>query len=161
MGTLLDAPVEALVNTVNTVGVMGKGIALQFKRAYPAMFKDYAAAAKRNELALGRMHVWHTGKLEGPRVMINFPTKRHWRGGSRLPDIEAGLKDLIEVIQRERIRSIAVPPLGCGHGGLNWADVEPLIRAKMQGLKDVDVRIYPPVGTAAAAEMRSASRSRE
>lgn len=155
-GNLLDAPVEALVNTVNTVGVMGKGIALQFKRAYPTMFKDYASAAKRGDLAIGRMHLWHTGQLDGPRVLINFPTKRHWRGGSKLADIEAGLDDLVNVIRQEQIRSIAIPPLGCGHGGLDWADVEPLIRAKLAPLEDVDVRIYPPAGTPAAADMRTA-----
>lgn len=155
-GNLLDAEVEAIVNTVNTVGVMGKGIALQFKRAYPAMFKDYAAAAKRGELVIGRMHVWHTNQMEGPRLVINFPTKRHWRGGSRLADIEAGLTDLVEVIQREDIRSIAVPPLGCGHGGLAWSDVEPLIRAKLAPLVDVDILIFPPAATPAAADMRTA-----
>lgn len=154
-GNLLDAPVDALVNTVNTVGVMGKGIALQFKRAYPAMFKDYASAAKRGDLAIGRMHLWHTGQLDGPKVLINFPTKRHWRGGSRLADIEAGLNDLVRVIREEQIRSIAVPPLGCGHGGLDWADVEPLIRAKLAPLEEIDVRIYPPAATPAAADMRT------
>ncbi|MGC4109816.1 MAG: macro domain-containing protein [Nocardioides sp.] len=155
-GNLLEAPVEALVNTVNTVGVMGKGIALQFKRAYPAMFKDYATAAKRGDLTIGQMHVWHTGQLDGPRVLINFPTKRHWRGGSKLKDIELGLDDLVTVIRREQIRSIAVPPLGCGHGGLEWRDVEPLIRSKLAQLEEVDVRIYPPAGTPAAADMRTA-----
>lgn len=155
-GNLLDAPVEALVNTVNTVGVMGKGIALQFKRAYPAMFKDYASAAKRGDVAIGRMHVWHTGQLDGPRVLINFPTKRHWRAGSKLADIEAGLNDLVAVIKQEQIRSIAVPPLGCGYGGLDWAEVEPLIRAKLEPLHDVDVRIYPPAGAPMAADMRTA-----
>lgn len=155
-GNLLDAPVDALVNTVNTVGVMGKGIALQFKRAHPAMFKDYASAAKRGELAIGRMHVWHTEQLDGPRVLINFPTKRHWRSGSKLADIEAGLNDLVDVIRREHIRSIAVPPLGCGHGGLEWTDVEPLIRTKLGQLENVDIRLYPPTGAPAAADMRTA-----
>jgi O-acetyl-ADP-ribose deacetylase (regulator of RNase III) len=155
-GNLLDAPVDALVNTVNTVGVMGKGIALQFKRLYPAMFKEYASAAKRGEVAIGRMHVWHTGQLEGPNVLINFPTKRHWRSGSNLADIEAGLNDLVDVIRREDIRSIAVPPLGCGHGGLEWAEVEPLIRTKLGQLDGVDIRLYPPTGTPAAADMRTA-----
>jgi O-acetyl-ADP-ribose deacetylase (regulator of RNase III) len=155
-GNLLDSQAEALVNTVNTVGVMGKGIALQFKRAYPAMFKDYAAAAKSGTLAIGRMHVWHTGQLDGPKWIINFPTKRHWRSDSKLSDIEAGLDDLVEVIRREHIQSIAIPPLGCGHGGLDWADVEPMIRAKLDALKGVDVRIYTPSGTPAAADMRNA-----
>lgn len=154
-GNLLEAEVEALVNTVNTVGVMGKGIALQFKRAYPAMFKDYAAAAKRGDLKIGRMHVWHTQQLDGPRVLINFPTKRHWRASSKLADIAIGLDDLVSVIRQEHIQSIAIPPLGCGHGGLNWADVEPLIRVKLAELQHVDVRIYPPAGAPAAAEMRT------
>lgn len=155
-GNLLAARVEALVNTVNTVGVMGKGIALQFKRAYPAMFKDYAAAARRGDITIGRMHVWQTGQLEGPSLVINFPTKRHWRSNSRLTDIEAGLDDLVAVIRRENITSIAVPPLGCGQGGLDWSDVEPLIRTKLAELEDVDIRIYPPAGAPAAADMRSA-----
>lgn len=155
-GNLLAAPVEALVNTVNTVGVMGKGIALQFKRAYPAMFKEYAAAARRGDLAIGRMHVWHVDQLDGPTVIINFPTKRHWRSASRIQDIEEGLDDLVQVVRRERIASIAIPPLGCGHGGLDWSDVEPVIRAKLEELDDVDVRIYPPTGTPPAAAMRTA-----
>ena len=155
-GNLLQADVDALVNTVNTVGVMGKGIALQFKRAFPAMFRDYAQAAKRHELVLGTMHVWRTGQMTGPRFVINFPTKGHWKAGSRLADIERGLDDLISVIRREGIRSIAVPPLGCGNGGLDWAVVEPLIRAKLAVLPDVDVRLYPPDGAPEAAAMPTA-----
>lgn len=152
-GNLLQADVDALVNTVNTVGVMGKGIALQFKRAFPAMFKDYAKAAKRRELVLGTMHVWTTDSLTGPRFVINFPTKGHWKASSRLADIERGLDDLVRVIRREGIRSIAVPPLGCGNGGLDWAVVEPIIRAKLSTLEDVDVQLYPPEGAPAAADM--------
>lgn len=155
-GNLLDADVDALVNTVNTVGIMGKGIALQFKRAFPAMFKEYAAAAKRGDLSLGKMHVWHTEALGGPRLVINFPTKGHWRSSSKLSDVEAGLDDLRRVIEREQIRSIAVPPLGCGHGGLDWAVVGPLITAKLGSLDGVDVLVYAPVATPAAADMRTA-----
>lgn len=158
-GNLLDAPVDALVNTVNTVGVMGKGIALQFKRAYPVMFKEYAAAAKRGDLAIGRMHTWRTGQLSGPTIIINFPTKRHWRGSSKLADIEAGLDDLVDVVRREGVGSIAVPPLGCGQGGLDWAVVEPLIRSKLAQLGDVDVRLYPPAGPPPAADMPTTARS--
>lgn len=155
-GNLLDSRVDALVNTVNTVGVMGKGIALQFKRAFPAMFESYARAAKRGDLEIGRMHVWHTGLLDGPSVVINFPTKRHWRGASKLGDIEAGLNDLVDVIRQEEIRSIAIPPLGCGNGGLDWTDVESLIRAKLAPLDDVDIRIYPPGATPVPADMHTA-----
>jgi O-acetyl-ADP-ribose deacetylase (regulator of RNase III) len=140
-GNLLKADVEALVNTVNTVntvGIMGKGIALQFRRAYPQMFKEYERAAKRGDIRLGSMHVWETGQLEGPRYIVNFPTKGHWRSTSRLPDMERGLDDLVQVIRKLEIGSVAVPPLGCGHGGLDWRDVEPLIRSK---LADVDARV--------------------
>src|SRR5680860_423212 len=123
-GNLLEADVDALVNTVNTVGVMGKGIALQFKRAHPEMFRDYAGACKRGEVQLGKMHVWNTGQMTGPRFIINFPTKAHWKSRSKLRDIEAGLPDLVRVVSELNVPSIAVPPLGCGHGGLNWAQVE-------------------------------------
>ncbi|MCA1704199.1 MAG: macro domain-containing protein, partial [Actinobacteria bacterium] len=126
-GNLLDSDAEALVNTVNTVGVMGKGIALQFRRRYPDMFRAYERAAKRREVRLGQMHVWDTGAMTGLRFVINFPTKGHWRARSRLPDIEAGLADLVRVVREKSISSIAVPPLGCGSGGLDWAEVKPLI----------------------------------
>jgi O-acetyl-ADP-ribose deacetylase (regulator of RNase III) len=152
-GNLLEADVDALVNTVNTVGVMGKGIALQFKRAFPQMFKVYAREAKRGNLHLGKMHVWETGLLEGPRFVINFPTKSHWKANSRLSDIELGLDDLVAVIHSLDIRSIAIPPLGCGHGGLQWRDVEPLIRTKLEDLDAVDVQLFPPAGTPSAASM--------
>ena len=155
-GNLLGADVEALVNTVNTVGIMGKGIALQFKRAFPAMFKDYAAACKRGEVQLGTMHVWPTQALDGPRLIINFPTKKHWKSGSKLDDVARGLDDLRRVIQREEISSIAVPPLGCGHGGLDWADVQPLIAEKLGMLADVDIQVFTPVATPAAADMTTA-----
>lgn len=152
-GNLLDADVDALVNTVNTVGVMGKGIALQFKRAYPQMFKAYAAQAKSGNLRMGRMHVWETGLLDGPRFVINFPTKSHWKSNSKLSDIDSGLDDLAEVIRSLDIRSIAIPPLGCGHGGLQWREVEPLIRAKLENLDAVDIQLFPPAGAPAAADM--------
>lgn len=154
-GNLLEADVDALVNTVNTVGVMGKGIALQFKRAFPEMFRDYTRAAKRGELALGQMHVWRTGLLTGPRFVINFPTKGHWKARSRLQDIDRGLESLVAVVRDLGIRSLAVPPLGCGHGGLEWRDVEPVLRRTLSGLEDVDVLIYPPHGAPAAADMPS------
>lgn len=156
-GNLLAADVDALVNTVNTVGVMGKGIALQFRRAYPEMFKAYVTAAKAGEVELGRMHVWPTHALDGPRYVISFPTKAHWRAPSRLRDIEAGLVDLVRVVEQLSIRSIAVPPLGCGNGGLDWREVEPLIHAAFDRLPKVDVRLYPPGTTPRAAEMATAT----
>lgn len=152
-GNLLRADADALVNTVNTVGVMGKGIALQFKRAYPKMFKDYERAAKAGDIRLGRIHVWPTNQMTGPRFILNFPTKGHWRARSRLHDIEAGLVDLITVAKDLEIKSIAVPPLGCGNGGLNWADVEPRIRDAFSTLPDVDVILFPPAGAPSASSM--------
>lgn len=143
-GDLLEADVGALVNTVNCVGVMGKGIALQFKRRYPANFKAYAAGCARGEVQLGRMFVFSLDAITGPRYIINFPTKGHWRARSRIRDIEIGLRDLVQVIRDQGIRSIALPPLGAGNGGLDWADVGPLIRAALEPLDDVDVRLYAP-----------------
>ena len=157
-GNLIDADVDALVNTVNTVGVMGKGIALQFKRAFPAMFREYARAAKTGEVKLGHMHVWPTGQLTGPRFIINFPTKGHWRAQSSLSDIERGLDDLVRVISELNIRSIAIPPLGCGNGGLRWSDVEPRIRAALEVVPSVDAVLYPPGATPPADQMRTATR---
>lgn len=152
-GNLLAADVDALVNTVNTVGVMGKGIALQFKRAYPDMFAAYQKASKTGEIQRGTMHVWPTGSMSGPRFVINFPTKGHWRSPSKLPDIEAGLQDLVRVVRALEIRSIAIPPLGAGNGGLDWRLVEPLIRRAFAEVPDVDVRLYAPGGTPPASEM--------
>lgn len=152
-GNLLEADVDALVNTVNTVGVMGKGIALQFRRAYPEMFTSYARAVKSHDVQLGVMHVWPTGAMAGPRLIINFPTKGHWRAPSRLEDVERGLDYLVRVIRQLGIRSIAVPPLGCGNGGLDWSVVEPLIRSKLSSVPDVDVRLYAPEGAPAAVDM--------
>jgi O-acetyl-ADP-ribose deacetylase (regulator of RNase III) len=144
-GNLLEARVEALVNTVNTVGVMGKGIALQFKGAFPAMFRDYEKACKAGEVRLGEMHVFDLGGLAGAaRWIINFPTKGHWRERSRLTDIEKGLEDLVTTILHLEIRSIAIPPLACGNGGLNWADVRPRIEAAFTNLPDVNVLLFEP-----------------
>ena len=144
-GNLLEAPVEALVNTVNTKGIMGKGIALQFKQAYPEMFREYERACKVREVRLGKMHVFDFGGLmNGPRWIINFPTKGHWRERSRLTDIEAGLDDLVATILRLGIRSVAIPPLGCGNGGLNWTDVRPRIEAAFTNLPDVNVLLFEP-----------------
>src|SRR6266446_2915424 len=113
-GDILEADAEALVNTVNCVGIMGRGVALQFKNAYPENFKAYQSACARGEVQPGRMFVFETGQLTHPKYIINFPTKRHWRGKSRIEDIEAGLKALVEELQSRNIRSVAIPPLGSG-----------------------------------------------
>lgn len=145
-GNLLEADTDALVNTVNTVGVMGKGIALQFKRAFPENYEAYRRACDQKQIRLGEMFVFETGRLAPPRYIINFPTKDHWRSRSKLEDIEAGLDDLAGVIRERGVRSIAIPPLGCGHGGLAWNQVRPRIERALADLEDVDIRLYEPAG---------------
>ena len=152
-GDILAEDVEALVNTVNCVGVMGRGIALQFKKAFPENFRVYAAACRRGEVQPGRMFVVGTGALTNPRYIVNFPTKRHWRGNSRIEDIDAGLKDLATVIRERDIRSIAVPPLGAGLGGLEWSDVRPRIEQTLQDFNDLDVVVFEPRGAPPAERM--------
>ncbi len=141
-GDIFRADAEALVNTVNCVGIMGRGVALQFKNAFPENFKAYEGACKRDELQPGRMFVFETGWLANPKYIINFPTKRHWRGKSRMEDIESGLKDLVSVIRDRRITSVAIPPLGSGLGGLEWSQVRPRIEAAMHGLDTVRVIVF-------------------
>lgn len=153
-GNLLTADADALVNTVNTAGVMGKGVALQFRRAFPDNYEAYRLACERGDVKLGQMFVVDNGQLTRPRFIINFPTKKHWRSRSRLSDIEAGLVDLRDVLTTRGITSVAVPALGCGNGGLDWADVEPLIRDALGDLAGVDVLLYPPQGSPAATSMR-------
>ena len=143
-GNLLEAEVEAVVNTVNTVGVMGKGIALMFKERYPENFRAYETACKTREIQVGRMFVTATGELDGPRWVINFPTKKHWRHPSRIEWIEDGLKDLVRVVREKSIGSIALPPLGCGNGGLDWQEVRPLIEAAAASLPDVEFVAFEP-----------------
>ena len=154
-GNILKAGTDALVNTVNSVGIMGRGIALQFKEAFPANFKAYAAACRLGEVQPGRMFVFYTG-LTAPRYIINFPTKRHWRGKSRIEDIRSGLDALVEELRRLEIRSVAIPPLGSGLGGLDWAQVRPLIDQALARLPEVEVIVYEPGGK---GEQSRANRS--
>ncbi len=143
-GNLLTAPTEALVNTVNTVGVMGKGIALQFKEAFPANFKKYVDACKKKELQPGTLLVVKQQTLEGSKIIINFPTKTEWRLKSKYEYIEQGLMALVKTIQEYPIKSIAIPPLGCGNGGLEWGKVKALIEAHLGQLSDVEILVYEP-----------------
>ena len=145
-GDILKENAEAIVNTVNCVGVMGRGIALQFKKAYPENFKKYASACKLKQVNPGKMFVFETGEMFNPKLIINFPTKRHWRGKSRIEDIKSGLIDLIAVIKKYNIKSIAIPPLGSGLGGLNWRQVKSLIEKALYTLDDVDVIVFEPEG---------------
>ena len=143
-GDLLKADAEALVNTVNTVGVMGKGIALQFKEAFPFNNKEYVRACKNKELSPGKLlAVWDSNLLYGKKLIINFPTKIHWRNPSKYEYIEKGLHALAELIKNENIKSIAIPPLGAGNGGLDWAKVKPMITDVLRDLS-IDVQVYEP-----------------
>ena len=143
-GDILQEDVEALVNPVNCVGVMGRGLALQFKKTFPENFKAYAAACKKKEVRPGHVFLFHTNQASNPRHIVNFPTKRHWRNKSRLEDIVSGLDSLVLAIQEQQIRSLAIPSLGSGLGGLDWSEVKPLIEEAMQPLSDVHVVIFEP-----------------
>lgn len=148
-GDILQADAEALVNTVNCVGVMGRGLALQFKKGFPGNFKRYRAACDNNELKQGKMLIYDLNRLYNPRYVVNFPTKRHWKGKSRMEDIEAGLQALVEEVRKRDIHSIAIPPLGCGLGGLRWRDVRAKIEEEFQDLPDVQVLLFEPKGAMA------------
>ncbi|RDH42138.1 type II toxin-antitoxin system antitoxin DNA ADP-ribosyl glycohydrolase DarG [Zooshikella ganghwensis] len=142
-GNLLDADVEALVNTVNTVGVMGKGIALMFKERFPENMQAYAKACKLGEVVVGRMFITQTNELMGPKWIVNFPTKQHWRAKSQMSWIESGLMDLRQFIVESQVQSIAIPPLGAGNGGLDWQQVKPKIEHVLGDLS-ADILIYEP-----------------
>ncbi|ANY89905.1 MULTISPECIES: type II toxin-antitoxin system antitoxin DNA ADP-ribosyl glycohydrolase DarG [Pseudomonas] len=142
-GNLLEAKAEALVNTVNTVGVMGKGIALMFKERFAENYRLYSAACKADEVVIGKMFVTEVRELEGPRWVVNFPTKRHWRSSSQLAWITDGLHDLRDFILTNEVNSIAIPPLGAGNGGLPWAAVREQIELVLGGL-NADVLVFEP-----------------
>ncbi len=142
---LLQSDAEALVNTVNMVGIMGKGIALQFKETFPLNFKLYQKACKAGEVRIGKMFVTETGQLTGTKYILNFPTKTDWRSNTKLEYISAGLDDLLKVIEEKNITSIALPPLGCGNGGLDWKHVRPIIESKLLAVSDrINIEVYEP-----------------
>ncbi|MBE0570518.1 MAG: macro domain-containing protein [Ignavibacteriaceae bacterium] len=143
-GNLLDADTEAIVNTVNTHGVMGAGVALQFKKAFPENFKLYEKAAKEGKIKIGKMFVTETGKITNPKYIINFPTKQHWRNPSKLVWIKEGLEDLKKFINKKKIGSIALPPLGCGNGKLDWNDVRLLIVSTLEAITNLQVYLFEP-----------------
>ncbi len=153
-GNILKADAEAIVNTVNCVGIMGRGIALQFKKAFPANFRAYAVACEAGEVQPGKMFVYDTRSFANPRYIINFPTKRHWKGKSRMEDIESGLTALAREVQERGIKSIAIPPLGAGLGGLDWDEVRPRIEAALRDVPDLDVLIYQPNGAPEVVKSR-------
>lgn len=143
-GNLLESTAEALVNTVNTVGVMGKGIALQFKKQFPGNYKAYEKACKNKEFSTGELLITEEESLlGGKKTIINFPTKTDWRKPSEYSYIETGLKELVKIIQERNIKSIAIPPLGAGNGGLDWNKVKLLIENHLSEI-DSDIYIYQP-----------------
>jgi O-acetyl-ADP-ribose deacetylase (regulator of RNase III) len=152
-GDLLKEKTDAIVNTVNCVGVMGKGIALQFKQRWPKNFKEYEAASKRKEIKPGKMFIHDLGEWAKPRFIINFPTKVHWRGDSTLEYVEDGLRDLVKQVKRLGIKSISLPPLGCGNGGLDWDDVRELVFAAFKDQPEISVNLFEPKGAPPAREM--------
>lgn len=142
-GDILREDVEAIVNTVNCVGIMGRGLALQFKNKFPQNFKDYQLACTNKEVQLGKMFVHQTGQLINPKYIINFPTKGHWKQNSKIEDISNGLDDLITIIEKYSIKSIAIPPLGSGLGGLDWNQVKKLIEEKLKNINCTIILFEP------------------
>jgi O-acetyl-ADP-ribose deacetylase (regulator of RNase III) len=155
-GDILRSDAQALVNTVNCVGIMGKGLALQFKKAFPENFEFYAQACELCVVRVGSMVVFDRNRITGPRYIINFPTKQHWQSQSRLEDIEAGLQNLVKTVRELHIQSIAIPPLGCGLGGLRWSEVRPRIEASFEAVPEVDVSLFEPSDTTEAGGYVSA-----
>lgn len=143
-GNLLEADAEAIVNTVNTVGVMGKGIALMFKDRFPENFKAYSSACREGEIRIGEVFVTTLSEIGGPKWIINFPTKKHWRNPTQLEWVQKGLVSLKAWIREHEAQSIAIPPLGCGNGGLDWSVVRPLIESELADLSDVEIQIFEP-----------------
>ena len=143
-GNLLSVDAEALVNTVNTVGVMGKGIALMFKEAFPDNFREYSRACEAGEIKVGNVHVFDRGGFLNPRYIINFPTKKHWRHPSKIEWIDEALQDLHRVIREKNIKSIALPPLGAGNGKLEWADVKSRMIERLSDLSDTEITVFEP-----------------
>ncbi len=142
-GNIVNDEAEALVNSVNTVGVMGKGVALAFKKAFPQNYKIYKQACDNNELRTGKLLITQTGQFQ-PKYIINFPTKVHWRNPSKYEYIEEGLKELVRIIRIKNIKSIAIPPLGAGNGKLEWDKVKHLIEKYLSQFKNIKINVYEP-----------------
>ena len=145
-GDMFQEPTQAIVNTVNCVGVMGKGVALEFKKRWPDNFEAYRKLCRDKKLVPGNMFVFDRGGIinDGPRFLINFPTKNNWRSKSKISYITDGLDDLVKKINGLNITSITIPPLGCGNGGLGWKKVKPIIEEKLNALSNVEIIIFSP-----------------
>jgi O-acetyl-ADP-ribose deacetylase (regulator of RNase III) len=147
-GNIFESPAQVLTNTVNCVGVMGKGLALEFKKRHPDLFADYKKRCDRLDVKPGRPYLWENDKVQ----VLNFPTKRHWRESSRLEDIEEGLKYLAQNYEHWGIYTLALPPLGCGNGGLSWNEVKPLVETHLGPLSDLEVFVYLPKASTASKD---------
>ena len=144
-GDIFKSDVEAIVNPVNCVGIMGKGLALQFKNMFPENFKAYKKACDNKHVVIGKMFMFYNGKRNNPKFIINFPTKRHWKENSQLQDIKIGLNDLLHNLNYYNIKSIAMPALGCGLGNLDWKTVRSIIEETFKNIpNDVKVYVYRP-----------------
>lgn len=152
-GNIFDSPAQLLTNTVNTAGIMGKGIALQFKQKFPAMFEDYVRRCEHGQVQLGEPYLWEDERVQ----ILNFPTKSHWKSLSKLSDIEEGLKYLAAHYDDWGVASIALPPLGCGNGGLAWKDVRSLIEKHLGPVPELEVYVYEPEKADAAVIRHSGS----
>lgn len=137
-GNIFNSSAQVITNTVNCVGVMGKGLALAYKKQYPEMFNDYKTKCSEGQVNPGQPYLWENAEVQ----VLNFPTKRHWKQASLLSDVEEGLKYLANNYGQMGISSVALPPLGCGLGGLNWADVKNLINKYLGSIEDLDVYVY-------------------
>jgi O-acetyl-ADP-ribose deacetylase (regulator of RNase III) len=157
-GNIVKEDAEALVNSVNIVGVMGKGIAMQFKKAFPKNFDEYRRAFENQQLDIGKMLVYATGTVFNPKYIINFPTKKHWRYKSKIEYIEAGIPNLIYEVKKFGIKSVAIPPLGCGLGGLKWSAVLKLLQKSLNEVPEVKWIIFEPKGTPQAKHMPNVSK---
>lgn len=158
---ILNANSEAIVNTVNTVGIMGKGIALEIKEKYPQNYQLYKKACDRNEVVIGKMFTTFTNTLENPKYIINFPTKKHWRFPSEISYIKEGLEDLKNVILSLKIKSIAIPPLGCGNGKLDWNIIKPIIVNSLKNIPDLDIFIYEPLNISLVTNFQNSNKKIE
>ena len=142
VGDLFQARAQSLGNAINCVGVMGKGIALEFKKRFPIVYEDYVERCKRDEVKLGRPYLYRN---PDPPHVLNFPTKGHWRSASQLNDIVAGLEYLEAHYREWGITSLALPALGCGNGGLDWRIIRPTLHQHLSRL-DIPVAVYAPSG---------------
>lgn len=158
-GDIFQSNTEAIVNTVNTKGFMGKGLALEVKKRFPDVFEKYKIACMTGDVRIGEMHVVGLNSVANPRFIINFPTKKDWKHPSKLEYIEKGLEALLEAVKEYNIKSIALPPIGCGNGNLSWRAVKPLVEKYLSKLKNVKILVYEPKSNDSEIKMTSSRAS--